>query len=153
MRPTALRAPSLWSCIAVAAAALVSVAHSQQIIGFNKSAQDLQNRLQVENITSGRGQAVPPTETQTQVAKFMEAIKPRKDMYPDFDKVVLQGNAPVTPAMLGMISASPYAADIAYYLGQHVEQSGAIARMQPDQARSAIKQIETAAAATNPIRK
>lgn len=74
-------------------------------------------------------------------------------MYPDFDKVVLHGNAPVTPSMLGLMSESPYAADIAYYLGQHPEQSGAIARMPPEQVRSAIKQIEAAAAATNPIRK
>ena len=83
----------------------------------------------------------------------MEAIKSRKAMYPDFDKVVLHGNAPVTPSMLRLMSESPYAADIAYYLGQHPEQSGAIARMPPEQARSAIKQIESAAAATNPIRK
>ena len=82
----------------------------------------------------------------------MEAIKSRKDLYPDFDKVVLHGNAPVTSSMLALMSESPYAADIAYYLGQHQEQSGAIAKMPQQQARSAIKQIEAAAAATNPIR-
>ncbi len=153
MRLTVIRATSLQACMLVAALALSGVAHAQKIIGFNQTSNDFQNRQQIENINSGRGQARAPTEAQVQIAKFMEAIKPRKDMYPDFDKVVLQGNAPVTPAMLGMISASPYAADIAYYLGQHAEQSGAIARMQPDQVRSAIKQIETVAAATNPIRK
>ena len=131
------------------AMAVTGVAHSQQMP--NGTNQDIQNRQLIAAINNqpSRDQAQAPA----QVARFMEAIKSRKGMYPDFDKVVLHGNAPVTPSMLGLMSESPYAADIAYYLGQHPEQSGAIARMPPEQARSAIKQIEAAAAATNPIRK
>jgi hypothetical protein len=131
------------------AMAVTGVAHSQQIP--NGANQDIQNRRQIDAINNqpSRDQA----QAHAQVAKFIEAIKSRKEMYPDFDKVVLHGNAPVTPSMLCLMSESPYAADIAYYLGQHPEQSGAIAKMPPEQARSAIKQIEAAAAATNPIRK
>ena len=128
--------------------AVTGVAHSQQIPNA-AAIQDIQNRQQIDAINNQRSR----DQTQPQVAKFMEAIESRKDMYPDFDKVALHGNAPVTPSMLGYMSESPYAADIAYYLGQHPEQSGAIARMPPEQARSAIKQIEAAAAAANPIRK
>ena len=137
------------------AMAIAGVAHSQQLPKWptnpNGANQDLQNLQQFDAINNhrSRDQAQAPA----QVARFMEAIKSRKGMYPDFDKVVLHGNAPVTPSMLGLMSESPYAADIAYYLGQHPEQSGAIAKMPPDQARSALKQIEAAAAATNPISK
>jgi hypothetical protein len=134
--------------------AVSAVANAQAMTKWptnpNANNQDIQNRQTWDDINS---QQRSRDQAKAQAAKFMEAIRPRKGMYPDFDKVVLQGNAPVTPTMLGLMSESPYAADIAYYLGQHPEQSAAIAKMSPEQARSAVKQIEAAAAATNPIRK
>jgi len=90
---------------------------------------------------------------QAQVAKFLEAIKSRKRRFADFDQVVTRGKAPVTPAMLGLMAESHYAADIAYYLGKHPEQSLAIAQMQPAEARSAVQQIESRIAADNAGRK
>jgi hypothetical protein len=59
----------------------------------------------------------------------------------------------MTLSLLGLMAESPYAADIAYYLGKHPEQAGAIAKMQPEPARSAVKEIEASVAATNPIHK
>jgi hypothetical protein len=52
-----------------------------------------------------------------------------------------------------LIAESPYAADIAYYLNKHPEQSAAIAQMPSEQARSEVQKIEASAASTNPIRK
>ena len=151
MRLLATPAVSLHYLLALTAIAIsaAGVAHSQSLSSMpnaNNNNRDIQRRQLVEQVNDQH------SRDQAQVAKFMEAIKSRKDLYPDFDKVVLHGNAPVTSSMLALMSESPYAADIAYYLGQHQEQSGAIAKMPQQQARSAIKQIEAAAAATNPIR-
>jgi hypothetical protein len=90
---------------------------------------------------------------QAQVAKFMEAIKHRKHRFADFDQVVIHSKTPVTPAMLALMAESPYAADIAYYLGKHPEESGAIARMRPADAGLAVRQLEATIAAENAVRK
>src|SRR5258706_4957168 len=97
---------------------------------------------------SARDQAI----VQAQVAKFLEAIKHRKHRFHDFDQVVLHSKTPVTPAMLALMAESPYAADIAYYLGKHPEQSGAIAQIQPVEAPSAVQQLEVRFAAENAVR-
>ena len=116
--------------------------------GFN---QDIEQRQRIQEVNEQR--ARDQANMSPEVAKFMSAIKPRKGLFPDFDQVVLHGNAPMTMSLLGLISQSPYAADIAYYLGKHPDESGSIAHMQPDQARAAVKEIEVAAAAKNPISK
>ena len=87
------------------------------------------------------------------VRKFMNAIKVRKYRFTDFDQVVIHGKMPMTPEMLAVIAESPYAADIAYYLGKHTDQSGAIALMPPKEARSALQQIESAIATENSAKK
>jgi hypothetical protein len=80
---------------------------------------------------------------QAQVAKFLKAVQRRKYRFPDFDQVVLHGNAPITPGMLGLVAESAYAADVAYYLGKHPEQSATIAQMTPADATLALQQIES----------
>jgi hypothetical protein len=116
----------------------------------NRQNEQIQQRadMQAANDQHAREQQ---TGTQAVVANFLQAIKPRKHLFADFDQVVIHGKAPMTPDMLAMITPSPYAADIAYFLGSHPEQSGSIAQMPPDAGRAAIKEIEAAAAAKNPI--
>jgi hypothetical protein len=117
----------------------------------NRVNEDIQQRADIEAVNDQR--ARKQTGPQGDVAHFLEAIKPRKHLFADFDQVVIHGKAPATPGMLALMAQSPYAADIAYFLGSHPEQSGAIAQMQPEEARVAMKQIEASAAASNPIRK
>jgi hypothetical protein len=117
----------------------------------NRVNEDIQQRADIEAVNNQR--AREQTGPQADLAIFLEAIKPRKHLFADFDQVALHGKAPLTPGMLALMARSPYAADIAYFLGSHPEQSGAIAQMQPEEARVAMKQIEASAAASNPIRK
>jgi hypothetical protein len=115
---------------------------------FNR---DIEQRKKIEDTNDRHNrerEAVPP-----EVAKFMAAIKPRKHLFADFDRVVLNGKAPMTLSLLSLIAESPYAADIAYYLNKHPEQSGSIAQMQPEQARNEVQKIEASVAADNSIRK
>jgi hypothetical protein len=128
----------------------------------DRANQDLETRQQVQLMDEQRrleemrqqqdNGGVPvrdPAVVRAQVAKFMEAIKHRKHRFADFDEVVLHSKTPVTPEMLGLMAESPYAADIAYYLGKHPEQSGAIAMMPPAQASAAVRQLEVTIAAGN----
>src|SRR5258708_21264762 len=102
---------------------------------------------------NGGAAARDPAMVEAQVAKFMEAIKHRRHRFADFDQVVLHSLTPVTPEMLALMAESPYAADIAYYLGKHPEQSGAIALMQPAEAGLAVRQLAATIAAENAVRK
>ena len=54
--------------------------------------------------------------------------------------------------MLGMMAESPYAADIAYYLGKHPEISGALAQMPPVESGLALRQLGATIAAENAVR-
>jgi hypothetical protein len=98
---------------------------------------------------SARDQAI----VQSQISKFMQAIKPHKHRFADFDQVVFHSKTPLTTEILAVMSESPYAADIAYYLGKHPEQSGAIAQMGPTEADLAVRQLEATIADENAVRK
>ena len=145
------------ACLTVMTLAAVASAHAQMPktlpnpINPNPFNQDIENRKRIEEVNDqhNREQAKAPPE----VAKFMAAIKPRKHLFPDFDRVVLHGTAPMTLSLLSLIAESPYAADIAYHLNKHPEQSGAIAQMPSEQARLELLKIEASVAATHPIRK
>jgi hypothetical protein len=102
---------------------------------------------------NGKDAACDQAIAQAQVAKFMEAIKHRMHRYSDFDQVVLHSKTPVTPLMLALMADSPFAADIAYYLGKHPEQSAAIALMPPAEAGTAVRQLEATVAAGIAARK
>src|SRR6266436_1729705 len=108
-----------------------------------------QRDLKSQDLQQGNGGAAArdPAMVQAQVAKFMEAIKHRRHRFADFDQVVIHSRTPVTPEMLALMAESPYAADIAYYLAKHPEQSGAIAQMQPAEAGLAVRQLEATIAA------
>ena len=77
------------------------------------------------------------------VEKFMAAVKPRQWHYADFDQVVLHGKAPMSAQVMELIAQSYYAADIAYYLGKHPDQSMTISRMPKPDATQAVKTIES----------
>jgi hypothetical protein len=147
---------------------LTGTAHSQVLrpgVGAsspNSQNQNLDTMQQIRLLEEQRQrdaqmqQRIPARDqaaAQAQVAKFREAIKHRKHRFADFDQVVIHSKTPVTPAMLEMMAQSPYAADIAYYLGKHPEQSGAIAQMQPAEAGLAVRQLEATIAAENAGRK
>ncbi len=87
-----------------------------------------------------------------QVARFMAAIEPRRHRFADFDRVVFHGKTPLSQDMIALMAESPYAADIAYYLGQHPDQADAIARMHLSQAGLAVRQLAATIAAQDKAR-
>jgi hypothetical protein len=74
--------------------------------------------------------------------KFMSAIQSRKSQWPDFDQIVFKSNVTYSEDMMGLMAQSPYAADIAYYLGIHPHESSVYAGMPLEQSTPAIHAVE-----------
>lgn len=75
--------------------------------------------------------------------EWLKVAAQRMGLYPDFEKVVFSSEVPITNDMVRLMTTSPLAADIAYYLGTHKYESLAISKMNLAQAARAIDQIET----------
>lgn len=84
-----------------------------------------------------------PTVDPTVVA-FNLAAASRKYLYPDFDSVAYAQDVTITIDMIKLMTGSPFAADIAYYLGKNKVEAAAISKMPMLQASKAIMNIEKA---------
>jgi hypothetical protein len=73
---------------------------------------------------------------------WLKVAVQRMGLYPDFEKVVFSSEVPITNDMVRLMTSSPLAADIAYYLATHKYESLAISKMNLAQAARAIDQIE-----------
>lgn len=76
------------------------------------------------------------------MAQWQAAAAPRKGRYPDFEAVVFAPDVSMSPDMIQCMAHSPYAADIAYYLGKHKDEAAKIASMSFLDAAGAIREIE-----------
>lgn len=88
---------------------------------------------------NGQGQNANPPDY---IARFTAAAAPRAHLFPNFWDVVSQPDLPITVDMVILMSASPYAADIAYHLTTHRAEATAISRLPLLEAGRAIDQIE-----------
>lgn len=86
---------------------------------------------------SAQSSAVDPT-----FVAFEIAAAPRKHLYPDFESVAYALDVPITVDMIKLMTGSPFAADIAYYLGKNKSEATAISQMPMLQASKAIANIE-----------
>ena len=97
---------------------------------------------QLEN--ERREQELSYQDPNAMAIRFSEAIKYRRYKWDDFDVVVLNPDLQISTDMVALMAESRYAADIAYYLGNHLEESASISHMQLPQAGKAIFSIEKA---------
>ena len=65
-----------------------------------------------------------------------------RERYEDFDEVALAPTNPINAVMADIIQGSEAPADIAYYLGSHLQEATAISRMTAIQAAREIGKIE-----------
>jgi len=73
--------------------------------------------------------------------RWYVAARPRMGLYPDFETKVYSAKVDISPAVVWLMSTSPYAADIAYYLATHKAEAAAISSMPLANAGRAIDQI------------
>ena len=77
--------------------------------------------------------APPPTEQRPEVPSdplmmaFLERIKYRRYRWEDFDDVVFAPDLQISRDMVGLMTESRYAADIAYFLGKNPQITAEIA--------------------------
>jgi hypothetical protein len=90
-------------------------------------------------------------ERQVRGEKFMRAIQYRRYRWADFDKAVFNTDWPVSPDMVSLMAESPYAADLAYYLAKHPNESAAIAQMRLPQAGAAMREVEARLVSAKPF--
>lgn len=89
------------------------------------------------------GQGPAPTQREIEVmTRWQSAAAPRMGRYPDFAEVALAPDVIITMDMIELMSSSPYAADIAYYLGKNKAKSMEIAQLPLLRQAEEIRKIE-----------
>jgi hypothetical protein len=106
---------------------------------FERQQQQQQQQQQALQAPASAPQSSDKDEI---VSRFGNAIKYRRFRYKDFDEVVFNQSLQITEDMVALMSESEYAADIAYYLGNHPDEATAVSRMALPQAGAAIFAIE-----------
>ena len=76
------------------------------------------------------------------IDEWLKAAASRMGLFPDFEKVVFASDVSITTDMIRLMTPSPLAADIAYYLGTNKLESLAISKMTIVEAARSIDRIE-----------
>jgi hypothetical protein len=84
----------------------------------------------------------PPPPPNPAIEEWLKAAGPRMHIYPDFEQVVFAPDVTITNDMIRLMSASPLAADIAYYFGTHKVESLAVSKMSLQDAAKSVERIE-----------
>jgi small-conductance mechanosensitive channel len=124
-------------------------AQSQQaLIEEQRRTMQLENQRREAEIqqqqTAQAGQA-PISEREREILeRFAAAAEPRRALFPDFERVISAPDVAITFDMIELMSSSPYAADIAYYLGNNKSKAYEIARLPLLRQAEEIRKIEQA---------
>lgn len=102
-----------------------------------------QERLRQQQSEERQRQSQSANQPDPVIDEWLKAAAPRMGLYPDFEKVVFAADVPITTDMIRLMTPSPLAADIAYYLGSNKIESLAISKLTLVQAARAIDQIES----------
>lgn len=128
------------------AAQLENQRREQELLAIQLENQRAAAALRAE---SGGSQEASLLALTPEQQRFKEAIMYRRFKWKDFDEVAFAPGVQVTSDMLGLMSESQYAADIAYYLGKHQERSAQIAKMPLRDQSAAISDIEAKVSASS----
>lgn len=83
-------------------------------------------------------------------AKFQERAQAATAKYPDFAEVTYSDDVPLSPVMREAVLESEHGADLAYWLGSHVEDAVRIAQLPPTAAARELGRIEASFAQATP---
>lgn len=117
----------------------------RRLIEEQARAQQIENQRRQEAMSqrSSAGQAAQIAPNDMAVyEKWMRAAAPRVSLYPDFWEVIGAPDVACSVQMVELMASSPYAADIAYYLGKNKARSLEIAQMPLLEQAVAIREIE-----------
>ena len=83
-------------------------------------------------------------------AEFGQQMEQARGRYQDFDAVVFNPNAPISPDVANIISESEVGADLAYFLGSNPETAREISSLSPIEAARHLGRIEATLTAPQP---
>lgn len=112
-----------------------------------RRAQERQRQQQIED---RQKQSQSANQTDPVIDEWLKAAAPRMGLYQDFEKVVFANDVAITTDMIRLMTPSPFAADIAYYLGSNKLESLAITKMSLVEAARSIDRIEAKLKASKP---
>lgn len=112
-----------------------------------RRAQERQRQQQIED---RQKQSQSANQTDPVIDEWLKAAAPRMGLYQDFEKVVFAHDVAITTDMIRLMTPSPFAADIAYYLGSNKLESLAITKMSLVEAARSIDRIEAKLKASKP---
>jgi hypothetical protein len=115
----------------------------------NEQAQAQQRQMQ-EQAKAEERQRIEAREKQPQasnqsdlvIEEWLKAAAPRMGLYKDFEKMVFAPDVAITTDMIRLMTPSPLAADIAYYLSTNKLESLAISKMSLLETARSIDRIE-----------
>ena len=110
--------------------------------GDDPAQQEAQRKLEAAESKTVVTQTKPSIWDSAAGKKFLTAIESRKGRWADFDVIVFKSNVAYSEDMLALMAQSPYAADIAYYLGTHPHESAQYASMPIEKSGPEIRAIE-----------
>lgn len=100
-----------------------------------------------EQRLKAREQESQAQRQQREAAESAHRVKERlsegADKYPDFEEVALADHVPISPAMAHAIASSDMSADLAYYLGSHLEEAKRIASLPPEKQFREVVKLES----------
>ncbi len=112
-----------------------------QMLEDQRRAQQLQNQQREEEARRQQSQQVAQPADPI-IDEWLKVAAPRMSLYPDFEKVVFASDVSINMDMIRLMTSSPLAADIAYYLGSNKLEALAISKMNLADASKSIDRIE-----------
>lgn len=115
----------------------------------NEQAQAQQRQMQEQaraedrrRIEARERQPQPSNQSDPVIDEWLKAAAPRMGLFKDFEKMVFAPDVAITTDMIRLMTPSPLAADIAYYLSTNKMESLAISKMSLVEAARSIDRIE-----------
>ena len=117
-------------------------AAQRRFIEEQTRALQLENRRREEQALKAQAPQIT-NELPPFMLQWLKSAQPRMHLFPDFQQVVFSQDLAISDDMIKIMAPSPFAADIAYYLGTHKIEAMAIKTMSLADASQAISGIES----------
>ena len=124
-------------------------AAQRRFIEEQTRALQLENRRREEQALKAQAPQIA-NELPPFMLQWLKSAQPRMHFFPDCQQVVFSQDLAISDDMIKMMAPSPFAADIAYYLGTHKMEAVAIKGMPMLDAARSISDIEKRLMGTAP---
>lgn len=130
-----------WAAMQNAQTQANQAATQRRLIEEQTRAMQLENN-QREAQAKKQQKPVDAQEVPPHMQQWLKSAQPRMHLFSNFEQVVFAQDVSISDDMIKLMASSPFAADIAYYLGSHKMEATAIKSMTMLEAARSISDIE-----------